>query len=559
MAFDILGFTIKRKDIERENELITISPKEDQENAVEVIDYGTGTVGGAVASFMDLSQVASSETELINRYRTMASQAEIVTAIDHILNEMVFLDDNNIVSVVTDDIEFPDKVKDRIREEFDHLLSLMDFHNNAYEIIRRWYVDGVIRYHVVIDEKRASEGIKAIRYVDPRKIKKVRVYSETAINGVIGGVTKRIADEFFVYSENGFNTVKEDPTGYGFHNHSHFGHGQFKISKDAICSASSGIMDVNNRFTLSYLDQAFRPLNNLRIEEDSTIVYRITRAPERRAFYIDVTGLPPTKAQAHVKQLMDSHNKKLQYNSTTGQVEGGSSRVMTMTDDYWLPRKDGSRGTEIVPLQGGQNLGEIEDVVYFQKVLFRALKVPVSRLESEAGSFLGRQSEISREEQNFALFVGRLRSRFTNLFDEMLERQLILKKVIKPEDWVKVKSKLRYDFKKNNFFEELRNAEVLRERISLLSEVEPFAGKYYSREWVWKNVLNFNDEEIEEQIKEIEDGKKKGYYDDFGDDAGNDRTFGDEDDPQTDDDAPDSPEKQDHINTEKDTDEKDKP
>lgn len=520
---EILGFSIKRKSREDESKQITFSPKEDQENSVEVLDYGAGAIGGAVASFMDLTHIASSETELINRYRGMASQPEIAAAIDHIINEMVFVsDDDSVVSVITDELDYTDKVKEKITEEFNALMELMDFSNNAYEIIRRWYVDGVLRYHAVIDEGKEHEGIKALRYIDPRKIKKVRVYEEVPIKGTMSAIQKRIKEDFFVYSETGFNTVTDDRNALGGYNiRGAYSQEQVKISKDAIVSAVSGLMDSNNKFVLSYLDQAFRPLNSLRIEEDATVIYRVSRAPERRAFYIDVSGMPPSKAQAHVKQMMDSHNKKMQYNSKTGEIVD-SQRVMTMTDDYWLPRKDGSRGTEIVPLQGGQNLGEMEDVIYFQKALYKALKVPVSRLESETGSFLGRQSEISREEQNFALFIGRLRAKFTTIFDEMLERQLILKKIIKEDEWKKVRSGLRYDFKKNNFFEELREAEVLRERISLLTEAEQFVGKYVSREWAMKKILNFTDDEIADMQKEIEDGKAKGYYDDFSDtDSGN--------------------------------------
>lgn len=512
---EILGFEIKRKSQEEAKKYVSFSPKDDEQSAIEVIDFSTGAGGGAIASFMDVAAAAQSETEQINRYRGMALQPEIATAIDHIINEMVYIPDRgDVINIVTDDIQYTAKIKDRIREEFTDVLRMMDFSNKAYEIIRRWYVDGRLYYHLVIDTEKPSEGIKEIRYIDPRKLKRVCVYNEERI-GNTNLVNKTLSDEYYVYSDNGFNTIR-DENRQGFSQMSNtYNSAEIRIQKDCVAYTISGLMDINNKMVLSYLDQAFKPLNNLRMLEDSAVIYRVTRAPERRAFYIDVSGLPPAKAEQHVAQLMIKHNNKLQYNSATGQITD-DRRIMTMTDDYWLPRKDGTRGTEIVPLAGGTNLGEMDDVIYFQKALFKSLRVPVSRLESEAGFSLGRQSEITRDEANFGLWITRLRAQFSNIFDSILEKQLILKKIIRADDWEKIRNDIRYDYLKNNFFNELKNSDILRERMSLLNEADPFVGKYLSKEWVYTNILQFTDEEIEATKKEIEKGKANGEYDGMG-------------------------------------------
>ena len=366
----------------------------------------------------------------------------------------------------------------------------MKFNNQGYDIFRNWYVDGRIYYHIMIDTKTPREGIKELRYVDPRKIKKLRIERKNASSALQGNkqVMAKKYDEYFVYSSRGVTAGNEG----------------IKISPDSIAFVHSGVMDERNSMVLSHLNKAVKPLNQLRMLEDATVIYRLARAPERRIFYIDVGNLPKAKAEQYLRDMMVKHKNKLVYDANSGEVRD-SRKHLTMLEDYWLPRREGSNGTEITTLPGGQNLGEMDDVEYFRRKMYESLNVPVSRLESDGQFNVGRSSEITRDEVKFSKFIGRLRSRFAELFYILLEKQLLLKGVITRDEWAEISKGLRFDFLEDNHFTELKEAEVLRERLSLLSDVDQFVGKYYSEAWIRKNVLKQAEDEIETIDKEIED------------------------------------------------------
>lgn len=483
----LFGFEIKRKNEE---------PLESF--ATEVKDDGAVIVaaGGAYGTFIDLDGTARTEAELVSKYREIALQPELEMAIDDIVNESIDTDADNVVEINVDEIPYSDSVKNKIREEFDNILDLLNFQNEAYELFKRWYVDGRMYFHIIIDEKNPRAGIQELRYIDPRKIRKVREVKKQPKGPIVVQQTKR---EYYVYNDRNFN-IAGTTTGLAQDNNAT---GGLRISVDSILHITSGLMDKNNQMVYSYLQKAIKPLNQLRTLEDATVIYRISRAPERRIFYIDVGNLPKLKAEQYLRDMMIKHKNRLVYDAVTGEVRD-DRKYMTMLEDYWLPRREGNRGTEITTLPAGQNLGEMQDVQYFQRKLFQALNVPMSRLEpSSAGFNIGRAAEISRDEVKFTKFCGRLRRRFSHLFLKALEKQLILKGIVAEADWPELSNKINFDFTIDNHFEEFKEAEILQNRLQLLNQVMPFIGRYYSDLWVRKNILKQSEEEIANMMDEM--------------------------------------------------------
>lgn len=484
MAIELFGFTIGKKDEETKPNVVSFAPPPNDDGTLAVAE------GGVYGTTVDVNNQAKNEAQLISRYREMAAQPECERAIDDIINEaIVGTDQDAPVSIVLDNLEeMDDTIKERVREEFDEILNMLNFNNRAYDIFRNWYVDGRLYYHLMIDTKQPRKGIQEIRYIDPRKIKKVRVEKRDNQNQVTKEIFNKKYNEYFVYSAKGVTA----------------GNQGIKISTDSIAFCHSGIMDQNNKMVLSCVHKAIKPLNQLRMLEDATVIYRLARAPERRIFYIDVGNLPKAKAEQYLRDMMTKHKNKLVYDANTGEVRD-DRKFLTMLEDYWLPRREGGKGTEITTLPGGQNLGEIEDVMYFRKKLYESLNVPVSRLETDNSFNLGRASEITRDELKFSKFIARLRYRFSELFHIILEKQLLLKGIITKQEWSEIKSKIYYDFLEDNHFSELKNAEIMRERLNTLRDIDEYVGKYYSAEWVRKNILMQTEDEIEEIDQQIAD------------------------------------------------------
>lgn len=487
---ELFGFRLERSKKEKQQ------VKSLKSFVVPTFDDGAIPVeaGGFYGQYVDLDGTVRNDFELTMKYREMAQDPIVEVAIDDIINEGIVVGEKKSpVKVVLDRLKASDNVKERIHEEFRNLLRVMQFETKGTEIFRRWYVDGKIFFHLIIDEENPQKGILELRYVDPMNIQKIREYTkETLKNGtkVITGYR-----DFYLYN-------KDNPRAGG-------NPSGIKISEDAIAFCSSGLMDSRYKRTVGFLHKAIKPLNQLRMLEDAIVIYRISRAPERRIFYIDVGNLPKTKAEQYVKDLMNRYRNKLVYDAATGEIRD-DRKFMSMLEDYWLPRREGSRGTEITTLQGGQNLGELTDVVYFQKKLYRALSVPVSRLEQDKQFMLGRSTEITRDEVRFTKYIHRLRTKFCEFFFDVLKKQLILKKVITAEEWPEMKEAIYFDFLKDNLFTELKNAELRRQQVDELSNIKPYIGKYYSHEWVRKNVLGFNEAEIKQMDKEIERERNAG-------------------------------------------------
>ena len=494
MAIELFGFQIGKKDEETKPNVISFAPPPNDDGTLAVAE------GGVYGTTVDVNSQAKNEAHLITRYREMAQQPECERAIDDIINEtIVGTEQDSPVSIVLDNVEeMDDTIKDLIREEFDEILNMLNFHNRAYDIFRNWYVDGRLYYHLMIDTKRPRVGIQEIRYIDPRKIKKVRVEKRDNQNRVSQEIFNKKYDEYYLYSSKGITAVNQG----------------VKIAPDSIAYCHSGIMDQNNKMVLSYIHKAIKPLNQLRMLEDATVIYRLARAPERRIFYIDVGNLPKAKAEQYLRDMMVKHKNKLVYDANTGEVRD-DRKFLTMLEDYWLPRRGDGKATEISTLPGGQNLGEIEDVVYFRQKLYQSLNVPTSRLESDSSFNLGRASEISRDELKFSKFISRLRYRFSELFHIILEKQLLLKGIITKQEWSDVKGEIYYDFIEDNHFTELKNAEIMRERLNTLRELDEYVGNYYSKEWVRKNILMQTEEEIEEIDQQIANEPSPEGEDDF--------------------------------------------
>ena len=467
---------------------------------------------GFFGSYVDIEGVYRTEYDLIKRYREMALHPEVDSAIEDIVNEAIVSDTNDTpVQIDLDNLKASDGIKKKIRSEFKYLLDLLDFDKKSHEIYRNWYVDGRLYYHKVIDLKNPHEGIQELRYVDAMKMRYVRQTKKKENDNIRANVFKSAdnpmdydfpeIEEYFIY-----NPKSSYPTG----NMNATGSSQgIKIAKDAITYCTSGLVDRNKGSTLSYLHKAIKSLNQLRMIEDSLVIYRLSRAPERRIFYIDVGNLPKVKAEQYLRDVMMRYRNKLVYDANTGEIRD-DKKYMSMLEDFWLPRREGGRGTEITTLPGGQNLGEITDIEYFKKKLYRSLNVPPSRMDGEGGFNLGRSSEILRDELKFTKFVSRLRKRFSNMFNDMLKTQLILKNIITPEDWEIMSEHIQYDFLYDNHFSELKDAELLNERLSMVQTAEPYVGKYFSQDYVRRKILRQTDVEIIEQDelikKEIEKG-----------------------------------------------------
>jgi hypothetical protein len=487
-GFNLFGFELVRKKDESQQLQPQVSAPVNDDGAITV------TSGGYFGTYLDLEANYKNENDLITRYREMAMQPELESAIDDIINESVVHDDQGkTVSLILDNLEQPDKIKDMIRAEFDSVLRLLDFSNGGSDIFRRWYIDGRLFYQVLIDEKQPKLGIQELLYLDPRKIKKVRTVVKkkdprTGVETVAG------MQEFYVFNDKATvqgQTVTTSPTDAGV-----------KIATDAIVNVNSGLMDSKRAMVLSYLHKAIKPLNQLRMIEDAIVIYRISRAPERRVFYIDVGNMPKIKSEQYLRDIMTKFRNRVTYDPTTGQVQD-DRRFLSMMEDFWIPRRGEGKSTEITTLPAGQNLGELSDVKYFEQKLYKALNVPISRLESQSGFMLGRAAEITRDELKFSKFVDRLRSRFTHLFDELLKRQLALKGICSLDEWEDLKEFIHYDFLKDNNFTELKEAELTTSRLQLLNIITPYVGTYYSMEWVRRNVLQLQDEDIEKMNEEI--------------------------------------------------------
>lgn len=485
MSVNLFGFEIGRqkKKIEELTEKTFALPTRD-DGAVVIQS------GAYYGTFVDLDGTVRNEIELITRYRDMSLQPEVENAIDDIVNEAIVLDDDGeSVNIKTDDLKQPDKIKKKISDEFEFILKLLDFSNTGHDIFRRWYVDGRMFYHVVIDEKSPTKGIKEIRYIDPRRIRKIREIQKTK-DPRTGIEIIKSENEYYLYNERGVVGA-----------HSNLG---AKIATDSIVNVNSGLMDSKRTMVLSYLHKAIKPLNQLRMIEDATVIYKISRAPERRVFYIDVGNMPTAKAEQYLRDTMVKYRNKLVYDANTGEIKD-DRKHMSMLEDFWLPRREGGKGTEISTLPAGVGFNDMTDVQYFQKNLYKALGVPISRLEPQQGFSLGRTTEISRDELKFNKFVQRLRAKFSTLFDDLLRTQLVLKRICTVEEWEEFKEDIVYDFKKDNNFTELKEAELLSNRVQILTMIDPFVGKYYSPQWVRKNVLRQTEEDMEQIDKEIDE------------------------------------------------------
>ena len=503
----LFGFSIEETQ-KKSTSIISPVPKNNEDGVDNFIS------SGFYGQYVDIEGAYRSEYDLIRRYREMALHPEADGAIEDVVNEAIVSDlYDSPVEVELSNLNASNTLKKKIREEFRHIKEMMDFDKKSHEIFRNWYVDGRVFYLKVIDTKNPQDGIQDLRYIDPLKIKyirqekkkpgnqdpAIRVRSEQDV------VPNPEFEEFYIYTPK-----VNHPTGMMGQMG---GKNSIKIAKDSITMCTSGLVDRNKNRVLSYLHKAIKALNQLRMIEDSLVIYRLSRAPERRIFYIDVGNLPKVKAEQYLKEVMSRYRNKLVYDANTGEVRD-DRKFMSMMEDFWLPRREGGRGTEITTLPGGQNLGELSDVDYFQKKLYRALGVPESRIAAEGGFNLGRSSEILRDELKFAKFVGRLRKRFANMFNDMLKTQLILKNIVTPEDWKGMEDHIQYDFLYDNQFAELKESELMEGRLGMLATIEPYIGKYYSTEYVRKRVLRQTDMEIEEIDTQIEDEIQKGIIPD---------------------------------------------
>jgi len=487
---ELFGFSITRQKK-------TVDPK--QGFTQPQADDGTQTIaaGGYFGQYLDMEGTAKTEQDLIRRYREIALHPECDMAIEDIVNEAIVANElKDAIRLSLDEVPFGKDVRRKIEDEFKEVLRLMNFNTKGHDIFRRWYVDGRVYYHKVIDRESPRTGITELRYIDPRKIKKVREVRKKRPDGPTPhGLT--IVDEFeeyYLFNEKGIAGTTS---------------GGIKIAPDTIAFVPSGMIDQNKNMVLSYLHKAIKPVNQLRMIEDATVIYRIARAPERRIFKIDVGNLPKVKAEAYLRDVMARYRNKLVYDASTGEIRDDRN-YMSMLEDFWLPSREGGRGTDITTLPGGQNLGEISDIEYFRSKLYRSLNVPASRLEASQGFNLGRSTEITRDELKFTKFVQRLRKKFTELFNDILKTQLILKAVISEEDWHTLRDHIQYNFLQDGHFAELKESEMLLERIRVANEVRDYVGKYYSVEYVRKHILKQTDrdmEDIDNQIKqEIDDG-----------------------------------------------------
>jgi len=495
-SLKLFGFEISRARNEKKKEqLPSIVPPLDDDGA----GYVTAA-GSHYGSYVDLTgEQAKDDKDLIRQYRTVAMHPEVDAAVEDIVNEVISGEDD-IVELNLDEVDTTDSIKKQIKEEFDGLLGMLDFKNYAHDIFRRYYVDGRVYHHLVVDPKSPQSGIQEVRPIDATKIRKVKEVKKEKDPATGVDIVKKV-DEYFLYSDTNqtrfASTMKGGTT--------------VKIYPDAISYVTSGLLDSTRKKVVSYLHKALKPINQLRMMEDALVIYRLSRAPERRIFYIDVGNMPRGKAEQYLKDIMTRYRNKMVYDANTGDLKN-DSKHMSMLEDFWLPRREGGRGTEIATLPGGQNLGEIDDILYFQKKLYKALNVPVSRLDPEqgGGGILGRTTEITRDEFKFQKFVDRLRRRFADLFYNILKKQLLLKGIITEEDWDTWKNDITVEYITDNYFTELKDAEILRERVNMLRDLEPYLGVFYSKEWTQKKVLMLSDDDIKTMADQIDKEKKSG-------------------------------------------------
>ena len=502
----LFGFSIEGAD---DNNLPQGAVSPVPQNEADKSDYYVSS--GFYGQYVDIEGVFRNEYDLIKRYREMSLHPECDEAIEDIVNEAIVSDlHDSPVEIDLSNLSVGDNIKKTIRDEFKYIKDLLDFDSKSHEIFRNWYIDGRLYYHKVIDLDNPRDGIQELRYIDALKVKYVRQMKKKDINtpNLITPQDKKLAitpelDEYFEYNPTGGATKSYSPTN-GVQ-------GSIKIAKDAVTYCTSGLVDRNKHITLSWLHKGIKALNQLRMIEDSLVIYRLSRAPERRIFYIDVGNLPKVKAEQYLREVMNRYRSKLVYDANTGEVRD-DKKFMSMLEDFWLPRREGGRGTEITTLPGGQNLGEITDINYFQKKLYKALGVPETRLGGEGGFNLGRSSEILRDELRFNKFVGRLRKRFSNMFLDMLKTQLLLKNVITVEDWSGMSEHIQFDYIYDNHFAELKQSELFQERMANLSQAEPYIGKYFSQDYLRREILHQTDDEIVEQDKLIAAEIEAGLY-----------------------------------------------
>ena len=494
MAVTLFGFTLGKKDI------VQVEKPEQASFTLptEALDDGAVTItqNSHYGTYVDLEGSVRNELELITRYREMSNHPECDMAIDEIVNEAItHAVDGTVIDINLDNLKQPESIKKKIIEEFNNIQKMLNFSNLADDLFKRWYIDGRIYYQVIVNDKNPKDGVQELRYIDPRKIRKVREILKERDPKTGAQIIKSTA-EYYVYNDRGTTTqTYTSSVNQGL-----------RIAPESILNVNSGLMDAKNTFVISYLHKAIKPLNQLRMIEDAVVIYRLSRAPERRIFYIDVGNLPKGKAEQYMRSIMTQYRNKLVYDANTGEIRD-ERKHLSMLEDFWLPRREGGKGTEITTLPAGQNLGQMEDVLYFHKKLLNALNVPISRLDPQGGGIMGigRVTEVTRDEVKFSKFIARLRNKFSRLFDDALRIQLSLKGICTVEEWEEFKESIYYDFKKDNNFTEMRDSEIMRERISTATQIDPYVGRYYSSAWVKKNVLHMTQEEIDEMQKEIEE------------------------------------------------------
>jgi hypothetical protein len=499
----LFGFEIKRarRNGSRDDEkLQSIVPPVDDDGA------GYVTAAGAhYGTYVNLGEdnKVKDDAQLIHQYRAVSHHPEVDAAVEDIVNESITTSDTqSSVSLNLDEIKISDSIKKQITEEFEEILQMLRFQEMGHDIFKRWYIDGRLYYHLVVDESSPKLGIQEIRPIDAVKTRKVKQVKKEKDPKTGASIVKKV-DEFYIYQDLG-DSNKSGTTGTNQ---------GIRLSPDSVCYVTSGLLDEQRKRVVSHLHKALKPINQLRMMEDSLVIYRLARAPERRIFYIDVGNLPKGKAEEYMKNIMAKYRNKLVYDASTGAIRD-DRKHMSMLEDFWLPRRSDGRSTEITTLPGGENLGQIDDIIYFQKRLYRSLNVPINRLEQESQFSLGRSTEITRDELKFQKFIDRLRARFNGLFMDILKKQLILKNIITEEDWNDWSNDLYVEYARDNHFTELKEAEILRERLQTLDQMQQHVGEYFSKEWVMKNVLYFTDDEMKEMKKQIEDEMKSGELDD---------------------------------------------
>jgi hypothetical protein len=488
-SLKLFGFEIKRANSSEKTQqkIKSVVPKADDDGA----GYITAS-GSHFGQYLDIDGSAAKDNyQMIRKYRGVAVHPEVDNAIEDIVNEsIVGSDDTDPISLTLEDVDFPENIKKQVQEEFTNILGMLNFEENGHDIFRRWYVDGRIYHHLVVDEKNEKAGIQDIRFIDAMKIRKMKEVKKKKDPLTNADIIDSV-NEYYVYQEK--PGQQKDAV---------------KFTLDSISYVTSGLLDETRKKVVSHLHKSIKPINQLRMMEDSLVIYRLARAPERRIFYIDVGNLPKGKAEEYMKNIMTKYRNKLVYDAQNGELRD-DRKHMSMLEDFWLPRREGGRGTEISTLPGGENLGQIDDIVYFQKRVYRSLNVPISRLEQEAQFSLGRSNEISRDEVKFQKFIDRLRKKFSHLFLNILKKQLILKKIITDADWDNHKMNFKIDYARDNYFAESKESEILKERIQTLDMMQQYVGEYYTKDWVMRNVLKFSEEDMKNMEQDVEDENKE--------------------------------------------------